>query len=182
MSYWMSYEPQLTTKIITTPVLSAPWIDRKQKPKNWQPSFINADNEVSTVYHNQDDNIDVYFYTSEYQYESDNKELINSVNEVFSTERWLLVKKQIRNPMGTNNIQELIVRSNSGKLLIWSWYEVLDLKLVNPIKIKIVQATGKLSGMGRGGEFKAIAIPFNDEEVENARTQLKFFLQKNTNI
>jgi len=176
MSYWMSYEPPLSKTIATVPVLSSPWVDKREKPAHWQPLFINADNEMSTTYYNKKNNLDVYYYAAEYQYESENKELINSVNEVFSTERWLLVEKQIINPLAANNLEELIVRSSSGKLLIWNWYEVLDLKLVNPIKIKVLQAAGKLSGTARGGQFKAIAIPFNDNVIV-AREQLKLFLK-----
>ncbi len=179
MTYWMSYEPQLTTGTVSTPIVSAPWIDKKEKPEKWQPSFVNADSEVSTIYHNQENNKNVYFYSSEYLYESENKELINSVNEIFSTKRWLLVKKQTMMPFAENNFEELVVRNNSEKLLIWGWYEVLGLKLTNPIKIKIVQAFGKFFGTGRGGQFKAIAITFNDNEIDIARSQLKLFLQQN---
>ncbi len=73
------------------------------------------------------------------------------------------------------------MRNNASKLLIWSWYEVFDLKLVHPIAIKVAQALGKLSGMSRGGQFKAIALPFH-EDTELAKKQLNAFLITNKNI
>ncbi len=181
MTFWMAYEPLLIKNTMTPPVVSAPWVDINEKPSSWQPSFKNADSEISTIYFNKANKVNVFYYSSEYQFESQNKELINSANEVFSTDRWILVSRQLTSAIGEKKLDEFIVRNNSGKLLIWSWYEVLDFKLTNPIKIKIFQAFGKLMGTSRGGKFKAIAIPFADDEKQ-AQKHLKHFLQDNKQI
>ena len=180
MIVWMSYEPVLSDTAITAPQVSAPWKDNHQKPTTWQPSFVNADSEVSTIYSTDQTDKNVYYYSSNYQYETQDKELISSVNQVFSTERWILVSKQVITIENTK-IDERVVRNNASKLLIWSWYEVFDLKLVHPIAIKVAQALGKLSGMSRGGQFKAIALPFH-EDAELAKKQLNAFLITNKNI
>ncbi|MCK5696600.1 MAG: exosortase A [Gammaproteobacteria bacterium] len=180
MVSWMAYEPIINNTVMKAPTVSAPWQDNHQKPALWQPLFINADSEVSTIYSEEEGDTKVYYYSSNYQYEKEDKELISSVNQVFSTERWILVSKQVIKIQNTQ-IDEWVVRNNVSKLIIWSWYEVFGLKLIHPITIKIAQALGKLSGMSRGGQFKAIALPFH-EDTNLAKKQLEAFLIANKNI
>lgn len=181
MMYWMTYEPTLKNSTLLSPIASTPWTEQQTKVTEWQASFKNADNEVSTTYYNKENKVKIYYYSSAYQFEAQSKELISSTNEVFSTERWILAAKTVTLALDEYKVDELIVRNYSGKLLIWSWYEVLGLKLINPIQIKIVQAFGKLSGTSRGGQFKAIALPFY-ENTEQAKKQLHSFLKDNPQI
>ena len=178
MTVWMSYEPSSETISTQAPQVETPWINTYTKPEKWQPVFNNADSEITTVYNEPEKNIQVYYYSSEYQFETQDKELVNAVNQLFRHKKWVQISRQSVNYNPRNKLDEVIVRRNTEKLLIWNWYEVLGLTLTNPIKIKIAQALGKLTGTHRGGKFKAIAISFHDSP-QQARKQLGLFLQQN---
>ena len=180
MMLWMNYQPEIDSKKISPPAVMAPWVETQQSPENWQPVFQNADSEVLTTYRQTETQEAVYFYASNYLYESQDKELVNAMNQSFSTRNWLMVSSKLIKPLGYALKQEM-VRNDSGKLMIWSWYEVMGFKLTHPITIKIVQAFGKLTGKSRGGQFKAIAIPF-DENPEDAKKRLKGFLSSNPHV
>ncbi len=181
LSLWMSYEPPLTTSTLNEPRVSPTWLNKHEKQQKWQPHFKNADAEISTVYENKRNKIEVFFYASEYQYERQDKELVNFANKVFSTKRWLLIAHQSVESMEDIKLDERIVRSEAEKLLIWSWYEVMGIKLTNSISIKIAQALGKLMGFSRGGQFKAVATIFDHDSLQ-ARQHLRQFLHDNPQV
>ncbi len=183
LNTWMSYQPEnLIISEQQVPDVNVPWIHINDKPRNWIPSFKNADIEITAVYKNN--HKEVFYYSAFYQFESQNKELVNSANEIFNKKNWILINRQSEK-ITVNDadfpITEYNVRNNNEKLLIWGWYNVFGSILTHPVKIKIMQSLGKLTGTGRGGRFVAIATVYKDDKAKAAK-QLEAFLSSTPQI
>jgi len=185
LNHWMTYQPaQKMMAKEQIPDVNSPWGNANNKPHNWMPSFKNTDDEIKTIYRNKKNTEEVFFYSSYYQFEDQNKELVNSANEIFRKEKWVVisrhsVKVKVNNVEFSLNEYNLI--GNNENLLIWDWYNVLGKILTHPIKIKVMQSLGKITGKSRGGRFVAIATNHNDEK-SIATKRLKNFLQSNPQI
>ena len=177
---WMSYIPHSNNITLKMPEVFAPWEQSETKQQKWQPEFVNPDSEIQATFENTDNSQTVYYYANEYQFEFQNKELVNAVNRIFRQKHWVLVSSKVFS-LKNSELEELIVRNNKEKLLIWNWYKVNGMNLIHPIKIKIAQAAGKLTGLHRGGKFKALATVFY-ESPEEARKILSQFLEQNPQI
>ncbi len=180
INIWMNYTPVTNNISLKMPKMVKPWQADDSSQNLWLPSFKNPDSEIRATFKNLNNNKTVFYYANEYQYEAQGKELVNAVNNIFRVKHWVQVS---RKPFRFKNseLEELIVRNNKEKLLIWNWYQVNGMDLVNPVKIKIAQAAGKLTGLHRGGQFKAVAVTFY-ESPEQARKTLRALLEKNPEL
>lgn len=178
-SVWMQHYQQaaITSSLaLSTPGVSSNWSDANVIDGQWKPIFINADKEVRLNFESKHDKRKVYFYKNEYLFETQGKELINTMNTFYDIKKWIVVSQKTQG-INSSAVIEYNLRSNQGKLVVWGWYEVLGFKLTNSIVIKIVQALGKISGQDNGGHFTAIATPYFDNIVD-ARLRLKSFYQQ----
>ncbi len=176
-SMWLLSQQQLNNNsLLTVPDVAGNWILSERAGNQWSPIFINADKEIRVDYVNSNNDKKVYFYKNEYLFETQGKELVNSMNHFYNHNRWIVIKKSIQS-INSNQVIEYDLRSNQGKLVVWGWYEVLGVKLTHPIMIKIVQAWGKISSKDAGGHFTAIASPYF-ENVSDGRTHLNAFYKQ----
>ncbi len=180
INMWMTYTPVQNNTSLKVPETALPWKVDYSSQNYWLPAFNNPDSEIHATFKNLSDNKTIYYYANEYQFETQDKELVNAVNQIFRPKKWIQVNRtNIR--FNNSELEELIVRNNNEKLLIWNWYNVNGMNLTHPIKIKIAQAAGKLTGLHRGGKFKAMATVFY-ESPEEARSTLRKFLEQNPTI
>jgi len=116
-------------------------------------------------------------YLAYYNYPSKNKELVNSGNRLFDLKQYKLLKKTPRQIIIEDyeiNFDEFQLTVGNKKQIIWGWYTVFGQSLTKEIKIKLLQAAGKLSGVAVDGSYIAISTQYN--EIEQAREQLHHFL------
>lgn len=144
----------------------------------WKPVFHGNEIEIIQKLKSNDQAID--FYLAYYPYPSKNKELVNSTNTSYDEKKHKLL---IRNTQKIN-IQDNIIYLDEYQLsmgtkrrVVWGWYYVFGQSINKKIKIKILQAAGKLSGLSVDGSYIAISTQYDD--IELARQQLTDFLEQN---
>ncbi|MCW8887357.1 MAG: EpsI family protein, partial [Motiliproteus sp.] len=146
----------------------------------WAPKFHGADSTFQQNFRARGGQ-EVALFIADYQFEDQGKELINSTNRLQRPDYWTVAEKnttliQVGSEKKEFNVLELRAL-NGSKRRILSWYNVIGQNETNAIKIKLIQAMGKLMGWGRGGTFYAIAIDYENQAT--AQQHLTQFIGDN---
>ena len=152
-------------------------LSRKQQ-SNWAPHFIGNDNEIKRDYKQDQKIISSYF--AYYQRQTQNKELINQGNKAYHLKGNKLIarhQRQIMIDQQKININVYQLVNQGQQRIVIGWYYVFDQAMINPVKIKIVQAIGKITGLAREGYYIAYAIDYSQDEEKAENDLLEFITQ-----
>jgi len=153
------------------------WKLIKNQQSNWAPYFLGNDKEIKRDYVQGQKLISNYL--AFYQSQTQNKELINHGNSAYHLKSNKLIARQQRQIMVAEqylniNIYQLTNYKGQQQRLIIGWYYIFGQALINPVKIKIAQAIGKITGIAREGYYIAYAIDYTQDEVKAERDLLAF--------
>ena len=146
----------------------------------WKPKFHGADNTYQQKFRSKDGD-EIELYIANYQFEDQGKELVNSTNRLQREDYWTVAEKsaigiEIGGQEQKFNLLELRALDGSKRRIL-SWYNVIGRNETNEIKIKMIQAVGKLLGWGQGGTVYAIATDY--ESQTQAKRYIEQFLNDN---
>ena len=148
-----------------------------KKTSNWNPVFYGSDIEINQAYQINNHILDLYL--AYYRYPAKGKELVNSTNTLFDLKKYKLLDKntpQVNIHGDKIILDEYQLSSSHTQRVIWGWYYVFGQSMTREIKIKLLQAAGKLSGISVDGSY--IAISSRADNVDQARQELTDFLSR----
>ena len=179
----------INTVALTAPPAAAAWQAAEQADLLWRPAQSGADRELDLTYSAVADTAvdDQSFITRptlvglhlrQYLRQQQGAELVETVNP-WRPDRnvWRLMDQQ-RMQTGsdiTMQIEEALVTSAQGNMLIWSWYHIDERNTANPYLVKILEAKQQLLEGRREGTRVFVATPASDIRNE-AREILRAFI------
>ena len=172
----------ISPQIAVAPSASVHWqgpLDASQD--NLRPKFQGADTRVSASYHNNGQT--VFFYTANYMYQEQGKELISWDNSLFDQSLWNIESTSVRQiKLNSKNkwltIDENVVRNPLGKTrVLWSWYSVAGVNTVKPViaKVSIIK---DLVAKHKSGSRVVLLASDSNASVEQARAILLDYLNE----
>jgi exosortase A len=143
----------------------------------WHTHFEGARSVRHWAYVNGDE--PVYLLIAQYGRQEQGAELINSNNRLYDEDAWRRMDEYSREVvLGkglTVQVREIQLQNGSGRRTIWYWYRQGGRSLVDPFRVKLLEAWTRLSGGGQGSALVALAAD-GGEWMENER-RLRGFLR-----
>ena len=118
-------------------------------------------------------------YLGVYRGQKQGSELVNTLNQIASTERkrWRLVESgtlEVRLNGEKTPIRTALVRDTSGQFLIWHWYWLAGHTTSSDVRAKVQLAMQRLTGASDTAVWVAIYTPVDDDVGAGARRLSKF--------
>ena len=118
-------------------------------------------------------------YLGVYRGQKQGSELVNTLNQIASTERkrWRLVESgtlEVRLNGERTQIGTALVRDTSGQFLIWHWYWLAGHTTSSDVRAKVQLAMQRLTGASDTAAWVAIYTPVDDDVGAGARRLGKF--------
>jgi exosortase A len=118
-------------------------------------------------------------YLGVYRGQKQGSELVNTLNQIASTERkrWRLVESgtlEVRLNGERTQIRTALVRDASGQFLIWHWYWLAGHTTSSDVRAKVQLAMQRLTGASDTAVWVAIYTPVDDDVGAGARRLGKF--------
>lgn len=138
--------------------------------KDWQPTFIGADDRILASYNKGGQDVHVVVFS--YQRQKQGKEMINFLNKIYNDKEWHLVNYFYRNNDEQPVIEERI-RSKAGDLLSWRWYQVNNVNVANKYIAKLLDAYVRIFSNTPSYTY-VIATNINDDSGDEYRRLQEF--------
>jgi exosortase A len=118
-------------------------------------------------------------YLGVYRGQKQGSELVNTLNQIASTERkrWRLVESGtlgVRLNGEKTQIRTALARDTSGQFLIWHWYWLAGHTTSSDVRAKVQLAMQRLTGTSDTAIWVAIYTPVDDDVGAGARRLSKF--------
>ena len=118
-------------------------------------------------------------YLGVYRGQKQGSELVNTLNQIVSTERkrWRLVESgtvEVRLNGEKTPIRTALVRDTNGQFLIWHWYWLAGHTTSSDVRAKVQLAMQRLTGASDTATWVAIYTPVDDDVGAGARRLGKF--------
>jgi len=124
-------------------------LDRTQGEEDWQPVYHGADDQWKKMYRDTNNNV-VELYLAYYAFQSEGKEAIHYLNELYDKDRWKTVsqrKLDKRLPQVSVEVNQYIIESRSGgQKLVWQWYFINNQRMSGRLEAKLAGIKGLLLG------------------------------------
>lgn len=137
-------------RAIGYPVVPEGWRREPRRLSAWAPNFPGATIALGNSYLRGDQRADLQVRV--YLQESQGRELINDLNELYDREVWQQVASEKLQlslaPDDSLEVRRLVLRNRKQMLEIWYWYEIGGHSASDPVKAKALQALRIFSGRG----------------------------------
>ena len=155
----------------------AEWVSLDRVGGDWQPVYHGADYQWQKMYQDRKNNV-VELYLAYYAFQSEGKEAIHHLNELYDKERWKTVSQRTldkRLSAAPVEVNQYIIESRSGgKRLVWQWYFINNQRIVSRLDAKVAGIKGLLFG---DPAISVLAISTNiNQDYEKADAVLTAFL------
>lgn len=139
----------------------------------WQPDFKNADAIIEGIYRNNQNDISVHIYA--YATNQEDAELVSSTNKIAS-KPWNILEQTQTDLAKLGSVIKALVSDGKQKRLVYAWYKVNQFRETQPVKIKLYQLLGYVSG-SPSGRFIAVSIDCSpaDDRCQRAQESLDQF-------
>ncbi len=151
---------------------------------DWKPVYHGAD--TYKMVFQDDQHHKIHLFLGVYLAQGQGHELINDLNHISDDKIWRRGYPRARlNSIGGEEafkqrafeqqvLEQLLVKEDGTKRLVWYWYRVAGQNTVNKYMAKVLQLKGSLSGFKRASVV-AIATKL-EPDVESARKRLNQFI------
>ncbi len=185
VAIWPTYARHVDTASINTsplrftmPAPPPDWQTSTTQMSNWEPHYLTAPLTAKQAFVSGEKKVEVLI--KYYRNQRQDAELINSVNQLVSTQdaSWGLISSgatTIPTYYGLLKIGESTLRSPRGNLLVWNWYWVDGKYTSNSYLAKIYQAKAKLFGDSDDAAAIFVYAPY-DGKIDNAAATLRAFV------
>ena len=174
---------------LTVPAPAVSWQTEDQRDLLWRPAQQGADRELDQMYAalTQPDTADmllsaepalVGLHLRQYLRQQQGAELVETVNPWRPDRReWRLVDQQRIQGISDQSLQveEALLMSAQGNMLIWSWYHIDNRNTSNPYLVKILEAKQQILEGRRQGTRVFVATATSDDRSQ-ARQRLETFI------
>lgn len=147
-------------RAIGFPVAEGGWRREPRKLPDWSPDFPAATISLANSYERGDQRADLQLRV--YLQETQGKELINDMNEVFDTDAWQVVaSEKITLSLASSpgqDVNRLVLRGKGKMLEIWYWYEIGGRSTSNSMSAKALQSLRLFTGRNDNAMI-AVGIP-----------------------
>lgn len=164
-----------TLNDIIAPDAALPWLGPIHS-NEWKPNYKGASIEVSSLYIGADELPNILLNILYYGNQSQDKELINELNNIVEPE--FVDNRKIINLNNQNVVEERIIKDNS-KRLVWYWYYINNKDTVIPVIAKLLQSNERISGKIYSSLITLSTVCKTDCKYET--NILKTFLSKHHN-
>lgn len=155
------------------------WELTADKDIDLKPSYSGNPETLEGFYGNLSSDIQVKLQAAVYSDIEQHGELENLANIVYEEESWQRISGPDNVAVETNTenpvVEEYVLRRNGAEYLVWTWYDVSDMKLIGPRDVKLAITKARITGSYRGGAQITIATSLKSTNDE-AREWLKTFL------
>lgn len=145
----------------------------------YAPAFTPADIVTENIYVNKSGD-QVYSYIGYFSSQSQDHELISSLNKIADGHEWVQISKAIHYPVDNKKItevQESIVRDARGnEKLVWYWYYLSGKRVVKPEIAKLYGIWDKLAN-NTGAAVILISTAITKDK-ETAQKELNLFVRQ----
>jgi len=137
------------------PSIRGTWTRLPMYAQQWTPHFARPAKEIKESYQVGDRL--VHLYAGYYLNETNEPELVSSSNTLVNRTEDIIVSEGSR-VMAIDgksvSVRDLLIRSEEGTRLVWTWYWVAGTFTSNPYYVKFLEAEGRLCGTSaRGAVF-----------------------------
>ena len=137
------------------PSIRGTWTRLPMYAQQWTPHFARPAKEIKESYQVGDRL--VHLYAGYYLNETNEPELVSSSNTLVNRTEDIIVSEGSR-VMAIDgksvSVRDLLIRSEEGTRLVWTWYWVAGTFTSNPYYVKFLEAEGRLRGTSaRGAVF-----------------------------
>lgn len=163
---------------------SLPWTGPNEPLSDWRPAFHQPQTESLQAYSAA--GREVIVYRAYYPVQSQGREVVNELNEVFDRSRWAVKDGHTGTvyrmaTVGSNKafrvIETRLQRRGSGEeRLVWHWYDVAGENIADAWLAKLEQIAGILHGRR---DAMIIAVSTDVRSIDDARDLLTEFIASN---
>jgi len=125
------------------------WVSLDRIGGDWQPVYHGADYQWKKMYRDRKNNV-VELYLAYYAFQSEGKEAIHHLNELYDKGKWKTVsqrKLDKRLSAASVEVNQHIIESRTGeKRLVWQWYFINNQRIGSRLDAKVAGIKGLLSG------------------------------------
>ena len=164
---------EVETIPIKLPQQAENWLQTKAPNDNWMPVYHGAINHKQFYKRNDDQ---VIFYIGYYPVQKQGEEIINSLNQIGTKDKWRThyPRSRLQNINDRQVLEQIIYNDEKQQRLVWYWYNISGKITTSKYEAKILQLFGMLTGKNWG--FIAAASVEKNNDIELSRQILKDFI------
>lgn len=174
---WSAQAQPVPMTRVSLPAAAAGWNAHSTTPQGWYSGFTGADDIGFQRYSTADGGAGVGLLVIHYRRESQDAELISSMNRL-QDDRWNWIgagKREIKAGNHRREVREVRLALGDRHRVIWSWYEIGGWVTTSRVIAKGFAAVKRLTGQPGDATLVALGADYSHDPKE-ARARLHSFL------
>ncbi len=175
---WTARAQPIPETRVSLPPANDGWAGQSDEPQGWYSGFTGADDIGFRRYRTADGTAEVGVLAIHYRRESQDAELVSSLNSL-QTDNWNWIgagQRQTGVGGEQHEVRELRLARGDTDRIVWSWYEIGGWATTSGVMAKGFAAVKRLTGQPGDATLVALGTEYA-HSPEEARARLRAFLQ-----